>query len=320
LDLDSLKEEAPQNALARLGSFLQTVEVQEPDLIETDNFVGVDCGHLYHRLLSRWRQDTTIPRQPGSASPTPLLSPASRTSTPQHSVPRRRVRKKLRDREARIVRTLNHLISRRIVEQAKRTKATIVLEDLEGIRAGLGVSQGQRYERFSWSYFQLQQMILYKAKLAGIPILFVLRLTPARPVLDASSVVEAIVGTGLVVCQECGFAYPADDNAAMNIRFLGGSQPPRSAPSRWRSSSIEIVASRPGFSRVVTTGDSILSWRFQQAGRGADAISGSIHENDLNGAATGLASSIPRCPTVCAGGQREDADDRVSPTEPPNHP
>jgi len=80
------------------------------------------------------------------------------------------------DREARIVRTLNHLISRRIVEQAKRTKATIVLEDLEGIRAGLGVSQGQRYERFSWSYFQFAANDTLQGKVGRHPILSFLRL------------------------------------------------------------------------------------------------------------------------------------------------
>jgi len=108
------------------------------------------------------------------------------------------------------------------VMQAKRTNSRIVLEDLEGIREGLRVPKSQRYERMSWSYFQLQQMIVYKAKLAGIPVIFV----PADYTSKTCSQCHCMHDCNRVTqawfkCRECGFCWNADDNAAMNIRFLG---------------------------------------------------------------------------------------------------
>lgn len=151
---------------------------------------------------------------------------------------RKRVRK-LRDKESRIVRDYNHLISRRVIEQAQRTNSTIVLEDLEGIRKplcgapnaslpreafreGVKVRKSQRRERFSWAYAQLIGFIVYKAKLAGIPVLFVppdytsKTCSQCHYMHDANRVTQA-----WFQCKECGFCWHADDNAAINIRFLG---------------------------------------------------------------------------------------------------
>jgi putative transposase len=128
----------------------------------------------------------------------------------------------MRGKESRRVRTYNHLISRRIVQQAERTNSTLVLEDLQGLRAGATVRQSQRRERFSWAYAQLQTFIVYKAKLAGLPVLFVPPAYTSKTcsrchfMADHNRVTQA-----LFRCGQCGFCWKADDNAALNIRFLG---------------------------------------------------------------------------------------------------
>jgi putative transposase len=78
--------------------------------------------------------------------------------------------KKIKNRESNIVRDLNHKISRRIVDYAKNENAGIVLEDLTGIRKTSKQSKTFRYSLHSWSYYQLERFIEYKAKLLGIPV------------------------------------------------------------------------------------------------------------------------------------------------------
>ncbi|MCW3053959.1 MAG: transposase [Chthonomonadales bacterium] len=120
------------------------------------------------------------------------------------------------------MRDYNHLVSRRIVEQAKRTNSTIVLEDLEGVREGVKVTKSQRRERFSWAYAQLIGFIVYKAQLEGIPVLFVppdytsKTCSKCHYMSDANRTTQA-----WFQCRRCGFCWHADDNAAINIRFLG---------------------------------------------------------------------------------------------------
>jgi len=78
--------------------------------------------------------------------------------------------KKIKNRESRIVRDLNHKISKRIVDEAIRSQAGIVLEDLKGIRKTKKQARSFRYSLNSWSFFQLKTFLEYKARLLGVPI------------------------------------------------------------------------------------------------------------------------------------------------------
>jgi putative transposase len=222
---DRLQLPRGQADLKRYGKewfLFQTVEVEESEFQETTNVVGVDCGIA---TLASSHDGCDTKRYPGErVRQTRKHYAQLRRGLQRHNTrsSRRRVRK-LRNKEARIVRNENHVISRRIVEQAKRTNSTIALEDLEGIREGLRVRQSQRYERFSWSYFQLQQMIVYKARLEGILVIFV---PPAYTSQTCSRCHYCSRDNRKeqrwFQCQECGYFWLADDNAAVNIRFLGG--------------------------------------------------------------------------------------------------
>ncbi|MBD3282310.1 MAG: IS200/IS605 family element transposase accessory protein TnpB [Candidatus Portnoybacteria bacterium] len=78
--------------------------------------------------------------------------------------------KKIKRREKRKTKDLNHKMSRKIVQFAKDNKAGIVLEDLKGIRKTKKQRKSFKYVLHSWSFYQLEKMIKYKAKLLGIPI------------------------------------------------------------------------------------------------------------------------------------------------------
>ena len=81
--------------------------------------------------------------------------------------------KKIKNKESRIVRDLNHKISIKLVEVAKKLKAVLVLENLKGIRQTKKKKKSFHYSLNSWSFYQQQQFIDYKAKLLGVPVLYI---------------------------------------------------------------------------------------------------------------------------------------------------
>ncbi len=118
------------------------------------------------------------------------------------------------------VNQLLHRTSKAIVEQAKRQKFGIVMEDLNGIRKlyrkGNGQGTHYRSRMNSWSYNELQRQIEYKAKWENISIFYV---QPAR-----TSSTCAICGSEITECAErkvwcpkCQKLTDRDENAALNI-------------------------------------------------------------------------------------------------------
>ena len=81
--------------------------------------------------------------------------------------------KQLKNREQRIIKNINHQISRKLVNDTYKIKGGLVFENLKGIRQTVKTRKKQRYSLNSWSFYQLQQMIEYKSKKLGIPIFHV---------------------------------------------------------------------------------------------------------------------------------------------------
>lgn len=124
--------------------------------------------------------------------------------------------KKTKNRESNIVKDLNHKISRKIVDMSKEQHAALVFEDLKGIRT---TSKRQfksfKYALHSWSFYQLQQFVEYKAKLLGVPVLYV---DPAYTSQDCSRCGARGQRNGKEFkCPVCGHVDHADVNAAFNI-------------------------------------------------------------------------------------------------------
>jgi putative transposase len=123
--------------------------------------------------------------------------------------------KKVKDREHRIAKDLNHKISRKIVDMAKEQNAAIVFEDLNGIRKIRTKSRSFKHALHSWSYYQLQTFVEYKAKLLGVPVLYV---DPAYTSQDCSRCGARGKRNGKEFkCPACGHVDHADVNAAFNI-------------------------------------------------------------------------------------------------------
>ncbi len=89
----------------------------------------------------------------------------------------RQVFAKYRQRHQNRVQPLLHIVTKRIVDEAKTRRYGIVLERLTGIRRlyrkGNGQSKNYRARMNSWSYGELQRQIEYKARWEGLKVIYV---------------------------------------------------------------------------------------------------------------------------------------------------
>jgi putative transposase len=130
--------------------------------------------------------------------------------------------KLLSGKEARFARHVNHVISKQIVAEAKRSGRGIAIEELNGIRERVKAGRKQRAVLHSWAFSQLRLFLEYKAKLAGV----------ALSAVDARNTSRACSACGHCEkknrpsqsefrCRSCGHAEHADLNAARNIAGRG---------------------------------------------------------------------------------------------------
>jgi putative transposase len=196
------------------GTFaMVSVTLNEPEVRVVSGSVGVDRNTNGH---------VAVVGNPLTGKVWKLGKKAKHIHTKYKNL-RRRLQKKrkfsmlkqIKRRESCIIRDLNHKISRKIVDIADAENVGIALEDLQQIRQRVKSHKSFRYSLHSWSYFQLEQMIKYKAKLRGIPVFFV---EPAYTSQTCSRCGHLGKRQGkLFECLECGHVDHADSNASFNI-------------------------------------------------------------------------------------------------------
>ena len=127
---------------------------------------------------------------------------------------------KVSGRESRHVRHVNHEVSRKIVAEAVRTGcSTIAMENLTNIRKRIKAGKRVRSRLHRWAWRELQDFVEYKAKEAGIQVVYV---NPAY----TSKTCSVCGNTGVrqkhrFSCPVCGRLAHADLNAGLNIASLG---------------------------------------------------------------------------------------------------
>ncbi len=131
--------------------------------------------------------------------------------------------KRIAGKEARFRRHENHVISKRIVETAERTRRGIALENLKGIHKTITARGGDARNRLSgWGFYQLRSFIDYKALRMGVPIVAVDPRNTSRTCSQCGHCEQKNrKSQSGFRCLHCGFSYNADWNAALNIRALG---------------------------------------------------------------------------------------------------
>jgi putative transposase len=114
-------------------------------------------------------------------------------------------------RERRFVSDVNHQISKQIVKDAKANKQRLVLEDLSGIR-----ETGKAKSVHEWSFAQLQFQIEYKAKRAGVEVVYI---DPRYTSQTCSRCLHLGIrpNQSNFHCPHCGLQINADLNGAKSI-------------------------------------------------------------------------------------------------------
>nr|WP_308294081.1 transposase [Streptomyces sp. UNOC14_S4] len=192
-----------------------TCEVPEAEQIEPVDFLGVDLGivniattsdgKIYAgRRLNRYRKRQLALRAK-------LQEKGTKSA--------KRVLKRQRRKESRKATEANHIIAKHIVTVAERTGRGIGMEDLAGIRTRARLRKPQRVTLHSWAFAQLGRFVEYKAKRAGVPVLFINPAHTSRMCSECGHIDKANrVCQARFVCRSCGFVDHADCNASRNIR------------------------------------------------------------------------------------------------------
>lgn len=122
--------------------------------------------------------------------------------------------KRLRGKETRIMRDLNHRISRMIVD-SPQTGDVIVMEKLTHIRKRAKRRKAQRADFHSWPFAQLQSFIEYKALEQGIAVEYVNPAYTSQTCSRCGALGSRV--QHLFSCSACGYRNHADYNASYNI-------------------------------------------------------------------------------------------------------
>ncbi|MGI5286981.1 RNA-guided endonuclease InsQ/TnpB family protein [Nonomuraea polychroma] len=195
-----------------------TCDVPETETCEPDGFIGVDLGieniattstgyQAAGRNLNRYRKRQLFLRKK-------LQKKGTKSA--------KRLLKKRSRKEARRVKDINHCISKTIVTEAERTSSGISLEELKGIRQRVRLRKPQRVALHSWAFAQLGEFIVYKARRAGVPLVFVDPAYTSQMCCQCRHIDKRNrVDQGLFICRSCGVVAHADRNASHNIAQRG---------------------------------------------------------------------------------------------------
>lgn len=135
---------------------------------------------------------------------------------------KRKIRK-INQRENRCVTDINHRISKALVDHYGEN-TLFVLEDLTGIRtAAEKRRKDNKYESVSWPYYQLQQMLAYKAKRNHSKVVYVDACKTSQRCIKCGRINKnnRNHNTHLYTCDKCSYRSNDDRLAAMNIYCLG---------------------------------------------------------------------------------------------------
>jgi putative transposase len=127
--------------------------------------------------------------------------------------------KSIKQREKNIIKNINHQITSKLILEAVKVKGGIVLENLKDIRQTAKTRKKQRYSLNSWSYYQQEQMLIYKAKKFGVPIFYIEPEYTSQRCSCCGHIERANRKQKLFQCLKCGKVENADVNAGFNIGY-----------------------------------------------------------------------------------------------------
>ena len=214
----------------RDGSYYIHIQLKDeaPKVIDSNNVIGVDFGRTDIAVTSdnkKWSgKEIRDVRDKYSKLRTNLQNIASKGTRSS----RRRCRqllKRLSGKEKRFQRHINHVISKTIILDAKKSHSIVAIEDLTGIRESTNKQRRNKTERRrsnSWAFYQLRTFLEYKGLMNGVEVLPI-------PPRYSSQTCNCCMHLGLrsgkkfkCTNSNCEWSGDADENASRVLSIIGG--------------------------------------------------------------------------------------------------
>ena len=200
-----------------------TYDVEEFDASKVTNIVGIDRGINFvvatydSKHKSGFVNGRAIKQKRANYSK--LRKELQMRRTPSS---RRRI-KAIGQRENRWMQDVNHCISKALVDNNPK-HTLFVLEDLSGVRnATERVRTKDRYVSVSWSFYDLEQKLIYKAKQNQSTVIkvnprYTSQCCPMCGHIEKSNRDKRL---HLFCCKNCGYKSNDDRIGAMNLHRMG---------------------------------------------------------------------------------------------------
>lgn len=190
------------------------IEIPTPSLVKEQRVLGIDRGIVNVAVCS----DNTFFN---SKSVKNVRGKCAFLRARLQSKGTRSARRKLRElsgRERRFVTDVNHCISKQIVNS---DYSVFALEDLSKIR--VQNRRGKTFNRMlnSWSFYELEQFIRYKAESLGKSVVLVDSRYSSQKCSRCGHTYKGNRSGSDFRCRSCGFHIHADLNASRNIAQAG---------------------------------------------------------------------------------------------------
>ena len=200
-----------------------TYEVEESNISDICNVVGIDRGINFVVATYDSKHKSGFVNGKAIKQKRADYSRLRKELQMRHTPSSRRRLKAIGQRENRWMQDINHQVSKALA--TGNPKHTLfVLEDLTGIRnATERVKTKDRYVSVSWSFYDLEQKLIYKAKQNQSSVIkvdprYTSQCCPACGHTEKSNRNKKI---HLFTCKNCGYASNDDRIGAMNLYRMG---------------------------------------------------------------------------------------------------
>ncbi|AAL82042.1 hypothetical protein PF1918 [Pyrococcus furiosus DSM 3638] len=199
---------------------LVSVNVPEKEPIKPVGTIGVDLGY-YNLLVASDEKGRVVMRVQGDILIRHKEHMERLTARRQERLMKKfGIYARTNHKDRRFVNDLNHKIAKALVLKAKQLNRAIVLEKLKGLKKQRRPKLLRKILHL-WSYADLIAKIVYKAKLYGVPVIFVSPRGTSKTCSNCGYYVRTFKDDRVFRCPKCGFVADRDYNASINIAKKG---------------------------------------------------------------------------------------------------
>ena len=200
-----------------------TYNVPKEDITRIDHIVGIDRGINFVVATYDSQHKSSFVRGSSIKQKRANYRDLRKQLQIRGTASSRRRLKAIGQRENRWMSDVNHQISKALV-RSNPNPSLFVLEDLSGVRSATErVKRKDRYVSVSWSFYDLEQKLMYKASERGSMVIKVdPKYTSQRcPICGHTEASNRDKKIHLFTCKCCGYRSNDDRIGAMNLYKMG---------------------------------------------------------------------------------------------------